>query len=143
MRECGFPYELTKYGSILSKTLGSTGVVACMSKYIGRPLRVIPFISISLLVFSPSSFPSLLLDDAFKKRVVVAFVFALFPTRCSRHVDDEEEIGCILFFFLRAAVVVVVNRLVEKEQDEDDDVSSEDSTRLAIDARRNIIVFLV
>jgi hypothetical protein len=97
-------------------------------------------------MFSPSSFPSFLLDDAFKKRVVVAFVFALFPTRCcSRHVD-EEEIGFILFFFLRAAVVVVVlNRLVEKEQDEedeDDDVSSEDSTRLAIDARRNIIVFL-
>jgi len=115
-----------------------------MSKYIGRPLRVIPFISISLLVFSPSSFPSFLLDDAFKKRVVVAFAFALFPTRCSRHVDEEEEIGFILFFFLRAAAaVVVVNRLVEKEQDEEDedeDVSSEDSTRLAIDARRNIIL---
>lgn len=106
---------------------------------------MIPFISISLLVFSPSSFPSFLLDDAFKKRVVVvAFVFALFPTRCSRHVDEEEEIGFILFFFLRAAAaVVVVNRLVEKEQDEEDedeDVSSEDSTRLAIDARRNIIL---
>lgn len=107
---------------------------------------MIPFISISLLVFSPSSFPSFLLDDAFKKRVVVvAFVFALFPTRCSRHVDEEEEIGFILFFFLRAAavVVVVVNRLVEKEQDEEDedeDVSSEDSTRLAIDARRNILL---
>ena len=43
-------------------------------------------------MFSPSSFPSFLLDDAFKKRVVVvAFVFALFPTRCSRHVDEEEE----------------------------------------------------
>jgi hypothetical protein len=93
-------------------------------------------------VFSPSSFPSFLLDDAFKKRVVVvAFVFALFPTRCSRHVDEEEEIGFILFFFLRAAAVVVVNRLVEKEQDEEDeDVSSEDSTRLAIDARRNILL---
>jgi hypothetical protein len=105
---------------------------------------VIPFISISLLVLSPSSFPSFLLDDAFKKRVVVAFVFALFPTRCSRHVDEEEEeIGFILFFFLRAAAVVVVvaNRLVEKEQDEEDeDVSSEDSTRLAIDARRNILL---
>ena len=41
-------------------------------------------------------------------------------------------------------VVVVVNRLVEKEGEEEDeeeeDVSSEDSTRLAIDARRNIIV---
>ena len=97
-------------------------------------------------MFSPSSFPSFLLDDAFKKRVVVAFVFALFPTRCcSRHVD-EEEIGFILFFFLRAAVVVVLNTLVEKEEDEEDeeeDVSSEDSTRLAIDARRNIIVFLM
>ena len=39
---------------------------------------------------------------------------------------------------------MVVNRLVEKEGEEEDeeeeDVSSEDSTRLAIDARRNIIV---
>lgn len=39
-------------------------------------------------------------------------------------------------------VVVVVNRLVEKEEDEED-VSSEDSTRLAIDARRNIIIVRV
>jgi hypothetical protein len=39
--------------------------------------------------------------------------------------------------------VVVVNRLVEKEEEDEEDVSSEDSTRLAIDARRNIIIVRV
>jgi len=34
--ECGLPYSDVKNGSILSKTRKSIGVVACMSKYIGR-----------------------------------------------------------------------------------------------------------
>lgn len=33
--ECGFPYSTVKYGSILSKTLKSIGVVAYISKYNG------------------------------------------------------------------------------------------------------------
>ena len=30
VRECGLPYESTKYGIIASSTRGSTGVVACV-----------------------------------------------------------------------------------------------------------------
>ena len=43
--ECGFPYRSVKKGSMASSTLGSNGVVACMSRYSGRPRRVTPFIS--------------------------------------------------------------------------------------------------
>jgi hypothetical protein len=43
--ECGFPNCSVMKGSIESSTLGSMGVVACISRYRGVPLKRIPFFS--------------------------------------------------------------------------------------------------
>jgi hypothetical protein len=59
--ECGFPYCSVRNGNMASSTLGSRGVVACISKYIGRPRSVTPFISNS---GSSIPFPIIAADDA-------------------------------------------------------------------------------